>query len=63
MGLFWDLIQQYQIEDQKDRASSIEERLRLIESNLQATRDLLYALIQRLEKHFGEDIDKDGRVG
>ena len=34
MGLFWDLIQQSQIEDQKDRASTLEDRVAYLENEL-----------------------------
>lgn len=63
MGLFWDLIQHNQISNVRDRSESIERRLDRLEGELQSTRELLLALLERLEKHFGEDLNGDGRVG
>ncbi len=62
MGFFWDLIQQSQISEQKQRATSIESRVAHLEVELRQTRELLH-LLQRLEKAIGEDIDRDGRIG
>ncbi len=63
MGLFWDILQQSQISHQHSRASSLETRVASLERELAETRQLLNTLLQRLEKHFGEDLDRDGRVG
>jgi hypothetical protein len=63
MGLFWDLIQQNQISEQQERASSIEDRVTFIQGELIEMRQLLQVLLERLERAFGEDIDRDGRIG
>lgn len=63
MGLLWDLIQQNQISEQSQRSSSLEERVEQLESDLRHTRQLLQVLLQRLETHLGEDLDRDGQVG
>lgn len=63
MGLFWDLIQQSQISAQRDRASTIEQRVALLESELAMTRQTLHQLVVLLEKEYGKDLDGDGRVG
>ncbi len=63
MGLFWDLMQQSQISDQRGRADSLEERVNHLESELYETRQLLHKLASILEKEYGKDIDGDGRVG
>ncbi len=63
MGLFWDLIQQSQISDQRHRADSLEDRVRFLEEELYHTRELLHRTLQVLEQHTGQDIDGDGRVG
>ena len=63
MGLFWDLIQQNQISEQRSRTASVEERLAWIESELTRTQETMRLLLQRLETHLGEDIDRDGSVG
>ena len=63
MGLFWDLIQQSQISEQRGRADSVEERVKQLEDELYETRQLLHKLVSILEKEYGKDIDGDGRVG
>jgi hypothetical protein len=63
MGLFWDLIQQNQISEQAERASSLDARVARLERRLGETRKLLQLLLERLEENLGEDIDKDGKVG
>ncbi len=63
MGLFWDLIQQSQISDQKERSADLQARVDRLEADVQHTRQVLKALVVRLEEHFGEDINRDGRVG
>ena len=63
MGLFWDLYQQSQISDQSSRSDSLDREVSRLRSELRDTRVLLHDLIKRLEEKFGEDIDKDGRIG
>ena len=63
MGLFWDLIQQSQIEEQKDRASTLEERVAHLENELHDTQILLIKTLKALEVHIGKDIDGDGVAG
>lgn len=63
MGLFWDLIQQSQIEEQKDRASTLEERVAHLESELHDTQVLLIKTLKALEHSTNQDIDGDGQVG
>lgn len=70
MGLFWDLIQQSQISDQRRRsegvaahAASLEQRVRELETDLRRTQEQLRALLLLLEQHFGQDLDHDGRIG
>ena len=63
MGIFWDLIQQSQISDQRSRSDTNEERITRLEEELYDVRKLLHKLVQTLETHFGEDIDGGGRVG
>ena len=63
MGLFWDLIQQSQISEQRGRAESLEERVTQLENELYETRQLLHKLVSILEQEYGKDIDGDGRVG
>ena len=63
MGLFWDLVQQSQIEDQQSKAESLEERVTYLENELQKTKVLLVKTLKALENHLGKDIDGDGRTG
>ena len=63
MGLFWDLIQQSQISDQRGKTDSLETRVVNLEIELRRTQETLHSLIQLLERQFGQDINRDGRVG
>ncbi len=63
MGLFWDLIQQSQISDQRSRAASLEERVQRLENDLANTQVTVHELLQLLETQLGEDLDRDGSVG
>ena len=63
MGLFWDLMHQSQISEQRGRADSLEGRVNQLENELYETRQLVYKLVSVLEKEYGKDIDGDGRVG
>ena len=63
MGLIWDLIQHGQINEQRDRAATLERRVEDLEQLLQRTNETLIQLLRALEQRFGEDLDRDGRVG
>lgn len=63
MGLFWDLIQQEELDRQQKQADSIEDRVEFLESELAATRALLIKTLHVLEEHVGQDIDGDGKTG
>ncbi len=63
MGLLWDLVQQSQISDQREKAGDLDARVRLLEGELQRTQRTLHDLVVLLEKRFGEDIDADGKIG
>ena len=63
MGLFWDLMQQSQISDQRGRADDLDARVRQLEDQLQGTQQTLHDLVVLLEKRFGEDINRDGKIG
>ena len=63
MGLFWDLYQQSQISKHQERAGAVEQRVAMLERELEDTRRLLHEVIGRLEKHVGADLNSDGRVG
>lgn len=63
MGLFWDLFQQSQISKQQTRSTQLEERVRMLEKDHDELQQLVQQLILRLEQNFGEDINKDGKIG
>jgi hypothetical protein len=63
VGLFWDLYQQSQISDQRDRSATLEARVDRLERENERLTMLLREVIQRLEKHVGTDLDQDGRIG
>ena len=63
MGLFWDLIQQSEIEKQKGKAESLEQRVSDLEHDLENTKDLLLKALRILEARSGQDIDNDGVIG
>ncbi len=63
MGLFWNLIQQSQISDQKGRAETLEARVAFIEYELQSTKSLLINALNILQEQSGKDIDVDGKLG
>ncbi|WP_296705323.1 hypothetical protein [Algoriphagus sp.] len=63
MGMFWDLIQQSEIEEQKEKAVSLEQRVLYLEEELEKTRLLLIKTLHLLERELGKDIDGDGKVG
>lgn len=63
MGLFWDLIQQSELEEQKDKAESLEERVALLEDELEKTKALLLKTLKVLEQRSGKDINEDGQIG
>jgi len=63
VGLFWNLIQQSQISDQKGRAETLEARVAFLEYELQKTKDLLIKTLKVLEEQSGKDINGDGKLG
>jgi len=63
MGMFWDLIQQSEIEEQKEKAVSLEQRVLYLEKELEKTKLLLVKTLHLLEEQIGKDIDGDGIVG
>jgi len=63
MGLFWDLIQQSELDEQKGKADSLEERVATLENELSSTKSLLLKTLRILEDRSGQDIDDDGVIG
>jgi chaperonin cofactor prefoldin len=60
MGIFWDLMQENEIEEQRSKAESLEERVEQLEQDLNKTRKLLQKTLKALESHLQKDIDGDG---
>lgn len=63
MGIFWDLMQQEELEKQQKQADTLEERVELLEKELLKTRTVLNKTLHALETHLGKDIDGDGVTG
>jgi len=63
MGIFWDLMQQDELEEQKEKAKTIEDRVAKLEKDLANTRELLKKTLAALEIHLSKDIDGDGKLG
>ena len=63
MGIFFDLMQQDELEKRQAQADTLEDRVEILEQELQKTRALLIKTLQVLETHVGKDIDGDGKTG
>lgn len=63
MGLFWDLIQQSQISEQHRKSESLEQRVAILEEELQNTKELLLKTLKVLEEYTKRDINGDGKIG
>lgn len=63
MGIFWDLLQQDELEKQQEQANSLEDRVTLLETELANTKALLKKTLVALETHLVRDIDGDGKMG
>lgn len=63
MGIFWDLIQQNEIQQQSKKSKNLEERVILLENELANTKTVLNKTLKALEKHLEKDIDGDGKLG
>lgn len=63
MGIFWDLLQQNELEKQQKQADNIDERVELLETELEKTKLLLRKTLEALENHLEKDIDGDGLTG
>ncbi len=63
MGIFWDLLQQDELDKQEKKAASLEERVAHLEEQLANTRSQLRKTLEALESHLSRDIDGDGITG
>jgi uncharacterized protein YlxW (UPF0749 family) len=63
MGIFWDLLQEDELEKQQKQANSLEDRIEHLETELNSTKVLLKKTLVALETHLSQDIDGDGKMG
>jgi len=63
MGFFLDLYQQSEIASAHSRSTALEERIDWLQNELHKTQTILHEVIGRLEKHLGQDLNADGRIG
>ncbi len=63
MGIFWDLMQQDELNKQQHQADNLEERIEQLEAELADTKRLLRKTLEALETHLSKDIDGDGQLG
>jgi hypothetical protein len=63
MGIFWDLLQQDELDKQQAKAESLEDRVAFLEEELVKTKALLKKTLVALESHLQTDIDGDGKAG
>ena len=63
MGIFFDLMQQAELDKQQKQADSLEDRVLDLETELKKTNELLKKTLHALEIHLGEDVDGDGITG
>lgn len=63
MGIFWDLIQQSEIQEQSKKAKNLEERVFQLENELKETKVVLKKTLIALENYIEKDIDGDGKLG
>jgi hypothetical protein len=63
MGLFWDLLQQSQIRDTQSSTADLQHRVARLEAELDRAWRIIRELVALLEEKFGQDIDRDGRIG
>ncbi len=63
MGIFWDLLQEDELEKQQKQANSLEDRIEILENELKSTKLLLRKTLAALETHLAKDIDGDGKLG
>lgn len=63
MGIFWDLMQQSELEKQQEQANTLEDRVEILEKELSKTRGILNKTLHALETHLDKDIDGDGVKG
>jgi len=61
--MLWDLIQQFQLGDARNQASSLEERVAFLERKIERNDKALVEVIKYLEQRDNRDLDGDGSIG
>jgi hypothetical protein len=62
MGIFRDLMQNIEIQEQGERTYDLETKVLILEKELNATKMLLRKTLLTLEEHLGEDTGGDGEM-
>ena len=60
MGIFRDLMQEEELEEQRAKADTLEERVDQLEEELGKRKKLLRKTLEALEHHIKKDVDGDG---
>lgn len=63
MGLLWEIVQSGFLYGQHKKTGTIEERVEMLEGQLEQTQETIRQLVQKLEELHGLDIDGDGKIG
>jgi len=63
MGVLWEIVQTGLMYGQHRKSNSVEDRVQVLEDQLQLTQNTLRSLVKKLEEMHGTDINKDGRIG
>lgn len=61
--MLWDLIQQVQLGEARDQASSLAQRVAYLEGQVERTNKVLVEVIRYLERRDNRDVDGDGKIG
>lgn len=63
MGVLWEVLQTGLMYGQKRKSDTIEDRVQVLEDQLQLTQNTLRNLVKKIEEIHGLDVDGDGRIG
>jgi len=63
MGVLWEIVQTGLMYGQHRKSNSVEDRVQVLEDQLQLTQNTLRALVKKLEEMHGTDINGDSRIG
>jgi hypothetical protein len=61
--MLWNLIQQVQLGEARDQASSLEQRVAYLEGQVERSNKVLVEVIKYLERKENRDVDGDGKIG